>query len=237
MVVFFRECPQLKLFYEENSRSGRGISFGRWPRGWEDFVKYFPRDGMFILFTPETSSMRTLFFHLTTPLVTKVMCSLVRLFIPLVSLRAFANLFTMTMEKKTTIESNSVRSCKLKCWNSHEIFWKLIIYSTVLLPFPLYFFRYLLFFGCATIFIKSVGHPKGDYIMWNTTNQMFKNCILIKSMEDNSRVNIFCDIRETINLRICRYICRHFSINIAIVFNALDDFMKRILWKILPREL
>lgn len=100
MVVFFRECPQLKLFYEENSRSGRGISFGRWPRGWEDFVKYFPRDGMFILFTPETSSMRTLFFHLTTPLVTKVMCSLVRLFIPLVSLRAFANLFTMTMEKR-----------------------------------------------------------------------------------------------------------------------------------------
>lgn len=182
MVVFFRECPQLKLFYEENSRSGRGISFGRWPRGWEDFVKYFPRDGMFILFTPETSSMRTLFFHLTTPLVTKVMCFLVRLFIPLVSLRAFANLFTMTMEKKTTIESNSVRSCKLKCWNSHEIFWKLIIYSTVLLPFPLYFFRYLLFFGCATIFIKSVGHPKGDYIMWNTTNQMFKNYLYFNSL-------------------------------------------------------
>lgn len=100
MVVFFRECPQLKLFYEENSRSGRGISFGRWPRGWEDFVKYFPRDGTFILFTPKTSSMRTLFFHLTTPLVTKVMCSLVRLFIPLVSLRAFANLFAMAMGKR-----------------------------------------------------------------------------------------------------------------------------------------
>lgn len=113
MVVFFRECPQLKLFYEENSRSGRGISFGRWPRGWEDFVKYFPRDGTFILFTPKTSSMRTLFFHLTTPLVTKVMCSLVRLFIPLVSLRAFANLFAMAMGIKTTIESNSVRSCNI----------------------------------------------------------------------------------------------------------------------------
>lgn len=58
MILFSGECPQLMLFYRGKTwgyvmggeRGGAG-SRKMATRGWEDFVKRFPRDGTFILFT------------------------------------------------------------------------------------------------------------------------------------------------------------------------------------------
>lgn len=66
--------------------------------------------------------------------------------------------------------------------------------------------------------------------MWNTTNQMFKNYLYFNSLWKTTAELISFAILEKrlIYVSVDTFV-GIFSINIAIVFNAFDDFMKRIL--------